>query len=126
MRIKFHAGVGGRTRLRNQMKRLFHCQIELIHEHEHGERFIASRIADRSKLWRDPKRPDERMLWESNIRLGEDFFNQIIRHPVPLDMNTLKALSRSSPGLNDATAKGVRGLSPSKPAIAPTRLQFVE
>ena len=38
---------GNRTRLRNQMNRLFHCQIELTHEHEHGERFIASRIADR-------------------------------------------------------------------------------
>ncbi len=34
------------------------------------------------------------MLWESKIELGEAFFNEIIRHPVPLDMNTLKALKR--------------------------------
>ena len=40
-------------------------------------------------------------------------------------MNTLQVLSRSSLGLNDATA-GVRDLSPSKPAIAPTRLQLVK
>ena len=91
---------GDRTRLRNQMKRLFHCQIELIYEHEHGERFIASRIADRGELWWDPKRPTERMLWDSKIRLGEDFFNEIIHHPVPLDMNTLKAMKRSSLGLD--------------------------
>ena len=32
--------------------------------------------------------PDESTLWESKIRLGEDFFNEVIRHPVPLDMNT--------------------------------------
>ena len=89
-----------RTRLRNQMRRLFHCQIELIHEHEHGERFIASRIADRGELWWDPKRPEERSLWESKIELGEKFFQEIIRHPVPLDMNTLKALKRSSLGLD--------------------------
>ena len=33
-------------------------------------------------------------------RLGEKFFNEIIQHPVPLDMNTLTALKRSSLGLD--------------------------
>ena len=32
--------------------------------------------------------------------MGEKFFNEIIRHPVPLDMNTLKAMKRSSLGLD--------------------------
>ena len=45
-------------------------------------------------------RPDEDVLWESKIELGEKFFNEIIRHPVPLDMNILKALKRSSMGLD--------------------------
>ena len=36
----------------------------------------------------------------SKIRLGEDFFNEIISCPVPLDMNILKALKRSSLGLD--------------------------
>ena len=40
------------------------------------------------------------MLWQSKIRLGEDFFNEIIRRPVPLDMNTLTAMKRSSLGLD--------------------------
>ena len=40
------------------------------------------------------------MLWESKIELGEKFFHEIIRHPVPLDMNTLKALKRCSLGLD--------------------------
>ena len=91
---------GERTRLRNQMDRFFHCQIELIHEHEYGKRSMGSRIADRTEFWWNPKRPDEPMLWESKIYLGETFFNEIIHHPVPLDMNTLKALKRSSLGLD--------------------------
>ena len=37
---------------------------------------------------------------ESRIYLGEAFFSEIIRHPVPLDMNTLKALKRCSLGLD--------------------------
>ena len=88
------------TRLRNQMDRLFHTSVELNYEDKHGKQFIASRVVDRGEFWWDPKRPDEPMLWESKIRLGEDFFNEIIRHPVPIDMNTLTALKRSSLGLD--------------------------
>ena len=91
---------GDRTRLRNQMNRLFRCQVELVCEDKHSERSVASRIASRTEFWWDPKRPEERMLWESKIRLGEEFFHEIIRHPVPLDMNILKALKRSSLGLD--------------------------
>ena len=41
-----------------------------------------------------------RRCGESKIELGEKFFQEIIQHPVPLDMNTLKALKRSSLGLD--------------------------
>ena len=91
---------GEHARLRNQMDRLFHCQVEVVYADEHGERFVASRVADRGEFWWDPKRPDERSLWESKIELGEKFFNEIIRRPVPLDMNILKALKRSPLGLD--------------------------
>ena len=179
---------GERTRLRNQMCRLFNANVRLVYEDEHGEQFVSSNIADRGEFWWDPKRPNERSLWESKIELGEKFFNEIIQHPVPLDMNILKAVKRSSlgldwylwltyrtfaltrplrlswkqlyrqfganpakanekyivrnfrtkclrelkkiktawPELNYATAKGVLILSPSSPAIPPTRLQVVE
>ena len=40
------------------------------------------------------------MIFESKIYLGEAFFHGIISHPVPLDTNTLKALKRSSLGLD--------------------------
>ena len=40
------------------------------------------------------------VLWDSKIRLGEDFFNEIINHPVPIDMNTLTALKRCALGLD--------------------------
>ena len=88
------------TRLRNQMNRLFHSSVEFTQEYEQGNRFVASRVVDRGEFWWDPKRPDDRSLWDSKIRIGEDFFHEIIRHPVPLDINTLIALKRSSLGLD--------------------------
>ena len=95
------AGRGGvQTRLRNQMKRLFNASVQLIYEDQQGTASVSSFVADRTELWWDPKRPDERTLWESKIELGVRFFQEIIRHPVPLDMNTLKALKRSSLGLD--------------------------
>ena len=94
-------GRGGvQTRLRNQMDRLFNAHVSLIYKDERGKATVNTVIARRSEFWWNPKRPDESTLWESKIELGEDFYNEIINHPVPLDMNTLTALKRSSLGLD--------------------------
>ena len=90
----------GQARLRNQMDRLFNCSVSMIYEDEHGKQFVNSHIANRGEFWWNERKPDQAALWESKIHLGEDFFNEIIRHPVPLDMNTLKALKRSPLGLD--------------------------
>ena len=88
------------ARLKNQMQRLFHSQVELSYEDAHGERFIASRIADSGEFWWDAKYPNQSSLWESKIELGEKFFHEVITNPVPLDLNTLKSLKRSPLGLD--------------------------
>ena len=88
------------TRLRNQMKRLFTAHVQLVYADERGQAMVSSSVADHMEFWWNLKRPNERSLWESKIELGEKFFNEIIRHPVPIDMNILKALKRSSLGLD--------------------------
>ena len=89
-----------RTRLRNQMKRLFGCSVTLIYEDTHSSRFVSSHIAESGEFWWNPAKPDQPVLWDSKIRLSEPFFNEIINHPVPIDMNTLKALKRCALGLD--------------------------
>ena len=91
---------GDRTRLRNQMKRLFGCTVSLIYEDKSGFARVSSLVADKHEFWWDPKRPDDPSLWNSKIRIGEALYNEIISHPVPLDMNTLKALKRCALGLD--------------------------
>ena len=88
------------TRLRNQMDRLFNAHGSLIYEDERGKATVNSLIADSTAFWWNPKRPEENTLWESKIELSEKFFNEIINHPVPLDMNTLTALKRCALGLD--------------------------
>ena len=91
---------GDRTRLKNQMRRLFGCTVTLFYEDEQREARVSSFIADSADFWWDVKRPAAPVLWDSTIRLGEQFFNEIIAHPVPLDLNILKALKRSPLGLD--------------------------
>ena len=91
---------GELTRLRNQMKRLFGCNVSMIYEDEHSEVRVSSLVADRAAFWWTERKPNKSSLWDSKIRLGEDLFNEIINHPVPLDLNTLKALKRSTLGLD--------------------------
>ena len=85
---------GVRTRLRNQMRRLFGCTVSMIYEDARGEVSVNSLVADRTEFWWNERKPDESSLWESKIYLGESFFSEIIQHPVPIDMNTLTALKR--------------------------------
>ena len=91
---------GIRTRLRNQMRRLFRCTVSLIYEDERGDASVSSLVAARTEFWWNERKSDQSSLWESKIYLGEQFFNEIINHPIPLDMNILKALKRSSLGLD--------------------------
>ena len=93
---------GGReqTKLRNQMKRLFGCTVQLTYKDANVERFVNSPIAESGEYWWNPRRPDQPSLWDSKIELSEKFFNEIIQHPVPIDMNTLTALKRCSLGLD--------------------------
>ena len=99
--LGIYAGGGNaHTKLRNQMKRLFSCTVSLTYKDEHGEVAVNSLIADRTAFWWNERKPDVPVLWESKIELGEKFFQEIIQHPVPLDMNTLAALKRCSLGLD--------------------------
>ena len=87
-------------RLRNQMRRLFGCTVQLTYKDANVERFVNSPIAESGEYWWNPQRPDQPSLWDSKIELSEKFFQEIISHPVPIDMNTLAALKRCSLGLD--------------------------
>ena len=94
---------GDRTRLRNQMDRLFHSHVQLIYEDENHKASVNSQVADRTDLWWNPKRPDEPSLWDSKIFLSEAFFNEIVspsrtaRYEHPQGPKTLRLGPRSLP-----------------------------
>ena len=90
----------GQARLRNQMERLFSCNVSMIYKDDNHRASAFAVLADLTDFWWNPKQPNQTGLWESKVRLSESFFNEIVSHPVPIDMNTLKALKRSPLGLD--------------------------
>ena len=90
----------GQARLRNQMERLFSCSVSIIYKDDNRQTSAFAVLADLTEFWWNPKHPDQTGRWESKVRLSESFFNEIVSHPVPLDLTTLKALKRSPLGLD--------------------------
>ena len=115
---------GGRARIRNQMTRLFNAGVRLVYEDTEGEVSMGSMVASRAALWWDLRRPDEPSLWKSTVRLGAELFQEIINHPVPIEMRTLKALSRSSLGLDLYLWLTYRVFTLEKPVRLPWKLLY--
>jgi hypothetical protein len=91
---------GDRTRLKNQIDRLFNCHIDMIYESKEVKVSTGGRFAPKTMLWWDYKQPNQDTLWKSWIELGDELFQEIVSHPMPIDMGILKALRRSSLGLD--------------------------
>jgi hypothetical protein len=83
-------------RLREQMQRLFRAQISFDETSEHGQRWLDMQIAPSGEFWWDVKDPEQGVLWDSWIEVGEKFYQSIMATPVPVDMRALRAL-RNSP-----------------------------
>jgi hypothetical protein len=56
---------------------------------------LGYRLADKSILWWDAKSPEQTSLWRSTVTLSRPFFDEVVSHPVPVDMRVLKALKQS-------------------------------
>ena len=89
-----------RARLQDQMERLFRSSVELIYEHAGHSYEVADHVTTVRDLWWNPKGTDEPVLWASTVTLGAQFFAEIIARPVPIDMGILRAMKRSSLGLD--------------------------
>ena len=95
---------GGRwgtiTRLREQMKRLFSSAISCTYDD--GKQWAIKNVnpVTRANLWWDQQSPEQTSLFESSVILGDEFFNEAVNCPIPIDMRALKALSRSPMALD--------------------------
>lgn len=95
---------GGRwgtiTMLRKQIKRLFECRISYGYSDKYQDRGRHVDVAKQYDLFWDHKQPNQRTLWNSTVTLGEEIFEEIMAHKVPIDMRAIRALKSSSLALD--------------------------
>lgn len=94
---------GSATHFKEQLNRLTNAIITLEAMGEfQGKRSIGRRdilIADDTMLWWDED-PQETPLLPSFIKLSDKFFQMVMDHAVPLDIDAIKAVRNSSLGLD--------------------------
>jgi hypothetical protein len=95
---------GGKTgsipRLREQMKRLFSTYVSCTYNDAHQDADTGFKIIQKSNTWWHPQQPDQAGLWESTLTLSTEFYAEVIKSPVPIDLRALKALKRSPMALD--------------------------
>jgi hypothetical protein len=86
---------GSIGRLKEQTRRLFSSTISAVYESGDKTAILTQPIADKAILWWDAKAPDQAALWKSTVTLSAAFYQELIEHPVPVDLRAIKALKRS-------------------------------
>ena len=110
---------GSITRLKDQTRRLFSSSITAIYEKGAGFAVINQTVTDRAALWWDAKAPEQAGLWRSTVTLSENFFNEVIDRPVPIDMRAIKALKKSPMALDIYTWLTYRASYLKRPTVIP-------
>lgn len=85
--------------VKEQMHRLLHCRISFRYNEGNAQKgrkaFLNMEVAREGQFWWDYKAPDQTAIFESEIVLGEVFFEAITAAPVPLDLRALIPLKQS-------------------------------
>jgi hypothetical protein len=86
-------------RIRDQLLRLLRASITFEAKNEGKDEghlaVLNVNIAHKFELWWDFKNPEQDSLWGSYIDISEEFRQSILRAPVPLRTDILKALKKS-------------------------------
>lgn len=90
---------GAREEIRQQQQAL---QFDDPRRESHGGAFVKRRFhfVDEARLWYDRQNVANRRFSENTITLNKVFFDEIIAHPIPTDLEAVRALA-SSPGALD-------------------------
>lgn len=86
--------------LKKQLDRILTAAFSWSYSNEKMWSRTNIQVSHKSQLWWDPKSPDQQSFFDSQIELNANFFNEIIRNPVPIDLRVLKVFKNSPLGLD--------------------------
>lgn len=112
-------------RFKEQAMRLFKSVISIEYEDSEAEVGARVLISDKDQIFWHPKNSDERSLWESTLVLSQNFADEILKAPVPIDMRVFHALTKSPLAMDIYTWLTYRMFVLQKSGRASTRIPWV-
>lgn len=110
---------GGRwgtvTRFKDQFNRLFRANIDFTFDGETHMIGKKANLAHTIQLWWDIKQPEQSSFFNSYVELTEEFYNEIMTYPVPVDMGLISTIKQSPLALDLYTWLTHRVVSINKP-----------
>ncbi len=96
---------GSIARLKSQVEKLFGSSVCCLYSREYPDGKVNNQllrvyVSDKYTLWWNSKDASQGSLFDSFVTLSKDFFEEITRNPVPIDMRALKALRKSPMALD--------------------------
>ncbi|MEV0032799.1 replication protein RepA [Nocardia sp. NPDC050793] len=86
---------GSLTRMRTQSHRLFNATLTIEYKGDANRRIGAKlHVASAYNIWCGTE--EQPSPFSSTVRLSDEFYREVTAHPVPLDMNAIKALGGSA------------------------------
>lgn len=96
LEITSSGGPNGTLRMfSEQYKRLFCSSISCIRTGKNGWAYDSLSVSDQANFWWDPLQQNNSGRWVSHLTLNDNFFQSILKCPVPIDMRALFALRKS-------------------------------
>lgn len=93
-KIQLHSNGRDIARMREQCMRLFRSVISVEYETDGFEASQRLPITSSDTIfWH--KSPDMQSLWNSELLLTQEFYDEVQAHPVPIDLRVFHALSKS-------------------------------
>ena len=94
--LQVTGGRGGTiNRFKDQFRRLFTASIDFTWDHGSETRDRRAHLAHTIQLWWDTKTPEQPDLFDSFVVLTQEFYNEIMTYPVPIDMGMVSAIKQS-------------------------------
>jgi hypothetical protein len=81
--------------LKDQLSRLAASSVRMGMVQQGRAYQVNTQIVTAFDLWY-PDHPTQKVLWPSTVRLGQEFFESLERHAVPLDHRAVRAIAHSS------------------------------
>jgi len=87
---------GDITRLREQMRRLFSCYVSCDYHDKNRDATDGFKIVKKAETWWHPQNSEQAGLWQSSLTVSDEFYDEVISAPIPIDLGALKALKGSA------------------------------